>query len=59
MQVSSQPYLKTYNFPLLSMTCVIKIIFIALTVILPFFITYSTPSKPSSIQTFISIDIWQ
>jgi hypothetical protein len=50
MQVSSQPYLKTYTFPLLSMTCLIKLIFVGLTVILPFFITYSTPSTPFPIQ---------
>lgn len=48
MHVSSQPYVKTYSFPLLSMTTLLKLTFLVLTVVLPFFLTYSTPSTSPS-----------
>lgn len=44
MQVSSQPYRKTYTFPLLSVAALGKLLLIVLSIALPFFVTYSTPS---------------
>lgn len=44
MHVSSQPYLKTYMFPLFSLGTLIRITVLVIAVVLPFFMTYSTPS---------------
>ena len=46
MKVSSQPYLKTYIFPVLSLGTLLRLLFLVLAVALPFFLTYSTPSTP-------------
>lgn len=52
MRVSSQPYIKAYVFQLLSLGTLLRILFLVLMVILPFFITYSTPSKHLFMKTF-------
>jgi hypothetical protein len=52
MKVSSQPYLKTYIFPLFSLGTLLRLLFLALAVIVPFFLTYSTPSTPHSTHIF-------
>ena len=44
MQISSQPYLRTYCFPVWSVAALAKVLILVLAVALPFFITYSTPS---------------
>jgi hypothetical protein len=46
MQISSQPYLKTYTFPLLSIAALSKLALLVIAIALPFFLTYSTPSTP-------------
>lgn len=53
MHITSQPYLKTYTFTPLSVATSIKISLIILSISLPFFITYSTPSNLFEIKISI------
>lgn len=59
MKVSSQPYIKTYIFPLFSLGTLLRILFLVLAVALPFFITYSTPSKYIAMKTFFWLRIFK
>lgn len=55
MLVSSQPYLKTYLFPFWSLGTLIRVGMLVLAVVLPFFMTYSTPRKSNvSLEFFLA-----
>jgi len=55
MKLSSEAYLKTYNFPLWSFSNLIKWTVLVLVIAIPFFLSYSTPGMYVSIKVFISI----
>lgn len=54
MHVSSQPYLKTYLFPLFSLGTAVRLVVLILAVVLPFFMTYSTPSTLQHMARLLS-----
>ena len=55
MQVSSQPYLKTYHFPPFSIATLLKLLLLIISIALPFFLTYSTPSTHPTILRLLPI----